>query len=309
LLYQVPLELEDAGLGDYIVDYFGFKAPKPDLSSWRKMTQRMRAAKEPLRIAIVGKYVELHDAYMSVKEAVFHAATALDRRPEISWISSGDLEKEKSWELLAHVDGIIVPGGFGDRGIEGKILAARYARERKIPYLGLCLGMQVMCIEFARNVLNIEDATSSEFDINAQHAVIDLMNEQRDVKDMGGTMRLGIYPCRLKTGSKAYSAYNSASEIQERHRHRFEFNNKYRGEFEQHGMVFSGISPDNKLVEIAELAEHPFMLGSQFHPEFLSRPNAPHPLFTAFVKAALEHSRHPMGENGYVAHQQIQEQE
>jgi CTP synthase len=305
LLYQVPLELEDAGLGEYIVDHFGFQVNKPDLGNWRKMTQRMRAAKEPLRIAIVGKYVELHDAYMSVKEAAFHAATAQDRRPEISWIYSGDLEREKNWDALENVDAIIVPGGFGERGIEGKILAARYAREHKIPYLGLCLGMQVMCIEFARNVLDIEDATSSEFEGSASHPVIDLMTDQRDIKDMGGTMRLGIYPCRIKPNTKSAIAYGSVTEIQERHRHRFEFNNAYRKQFEQNGMVFSGLSPDEHLVEIAEIADHPFMVGSQFHPEFLSRPNEPHPLFSALVKAAIERGQHPAAENGYIPRERI----
>ncbi len=306
LLYKVPLELEDAGLGDYITEYFGLQVSKPDLSSWRKMTQRMRAAQEPLRIAIVGKYVELHDAYMSVKEAAFHAATAQDRRPEISWIYSGDLERERNWDLLKNVDGIIVPGGFGERGIEGKILAARYAREHRIPYLGLCLGMQVMCIEFARNVLDIEDATSSEIEGNAAHPVIDLMIDQRGIKDMGGTMRLGIYPCNLKPGTKSYAAYG-VPQIHERHRHRFEFNNEYRTLYEQNGMIFSGLSPDNLLVEVAEIGDHPFMVGSQFHPEFLSRPNAPHPLFSAFVKAAIEHSHHPTTENGYIPRDRIVE--
>jgi CTP synthase len=305
LLYQVPLELEDAGLGDYIVDTFGLQVSKPDLGNWRKMTQRMRAAKEPLRIAIVGKYIELHDAYMSVKEAVFHAATAQDRRPEISWIHSSDLEREKNWDALENVDGIIVPGGFGERGIEGKILAARYAREHKIPYLGLCLGLQVMCIEFARNVLNIEDATSSELEGNAAHPVIDLMLDQRDVKDMGGTMRLGVYPCRLQPNTKTYEAYGGVAEIQERHRHRFEFNNAYRKQFQEHGMVLSGLSPDERLVEIAEVADHPFMVGSQFHPELQSRPNAPHPLFLALVKAAIERGQHPTNENGYIPHERI----
>ncbi|NWF68786.1 MAG: CTP synthase [Chloroflexi bacterium] len=302
LLYGVPLELEDTGLGDYIVDYFGFKTPPPNLNSWRKMTARIRASKEPLRVAIVGKYVELHDAYMSVKEAVFHAATVFEQRPEILWLYSGDLEKDKGWDELEKADAIIVPGGFGERGIEGKILAARFARERKIPYLGLCLGMQVMCVEFARNVLDLEDANSSEFEGNAAHPVIDLMLDQRDLKDMGGTMRLGVYPCRLKPGSKAYTAYGGAAEIQERHRHRFEFNNAYRSQFEEKGMVFSGVSPDQRLVEIAEIGDHPFMVGSQFHPEFISRPNLPHPLFAALVQAAMARKRAASAgsaENGY----------
>lgn len=290
LLYEVPLTLEDAGLGDYLVEQLQLGAGKPDLDKWRSMTRQMRAAQEPVRIAVVGKYIELHDAYMSVKEALFHAASAQNRRLEIEWIYSGDLEKEKSWDRLASADGIVVPGGFGYRGVEGKILAARFARERKVPYLGLCLGMQVMCIEFARDVLNLEGANSSEFD-NTEYPVIDLMLEQRGITDMGGTMRLGLYPCRLLPGSAAARAYQGVPEVQERHRHRFEFNNAYRTAFERNGMIFSGLSPEGELVEIAELKEHPFMVGSQFHPEFLSRPNLPHPLFMALIRAAVEHAR------------------
>jgi CTP synthase len=258
------------------------------LDDWRKMINRIRAPREKLRIGVVGKYVELHDAYMSVKEALYHAGNVRNRDVEISWIYSGDLEKDKGWDEMAELDGIVVPGGFGERGIEGKILAARYARERKIPYLGLCLGMQVMCIEFARNVLDLEDANSSEFAGHTPNAVIDLMDDQRSIAGLGGTMRLGLYPCRLEPDTIAARAYG-AKEIQERHRHRFEFNNTYRSAFQQKGMVFSGLSPDRNLVEIAEIKDHPFMLGSQFHPEFLSRPNVPHPLFLSFVDAVIEH--------------------
>jgi CTP synthase len=288
LLYDVPLTLEDAGLGEYLVEQLGLETPKPALDDWRGMIRKMRAAKKELHIGVVGKYIELHDAYMSVKESLFHAAAAQDCRLRISWIYSGDLEKDKGWDKVAEVDGIVVPGGFGYRGVEGKILAARYARERKVPYLGLCLGMQAMCIEFARNVLDLENANSTEFD-QSEHAVIDLMLEQRGITDMGGTMRLGLYPCQLEPGSVAARAYGDAPEVQERHRHRFEFNNVYRGSFEKHGMVFSGTSPDGQLVEISEVKDHPFMVGSQFHPEFLSRPNRPHPLFSAFVGASLEY--------------------
>lgn len=292
LLYDVPLVLEDAGLGEYVVNHFKLqnRVKPPDLSDWRSMIRQMRRTKEKdaLRIAIVGKYVELHDAYMSVKEAMFHAASHIDRRLEIVWIHSAELEKGRMWDELSEVDGIIVPGGFGHRGIEGKILAARYAREHNIPYLGLCLGMQAMCIDFARHVLGLEDANSSEFETSG-HTVIDLMLDQKDVRDMGGTMRLGVYPCRLQAGTKAAAAYHNASEIQERHRHRFEFNNHYRVAFEEAGMVFSGLSPDTRLVEIAEVADHPFMVGSQFHPEFLSRPNQPHPLFVGFAAAARDY--------------------
>lgn len=292
LLYEVPLVLEEYGLGDYLIEKLKLdeEARKPDLAEWRNMIRRMRSVKDTLRIAIVGKYVELHDAYMSVKEAAFHAASAQGRHLEIHWIHSGDLEKGRMWDGLEAVDGIIVPGGFGYRGVEGKILAARFARERQVPYLGLCLGMQAMSIEFARNVLGMEDANSSEFEAPSQHSVIDLMPDQRALTDMGGTMRLGLYPCVLTPGSRTAKAYGDQEIIKERHRHRFEFNNIYRTQFEEHGALFSGLSPDGRLVEIVELADHPFMIGSQFHPEFLSRPNAPHPLFAAFMRAVEEHA-------------------
>ncbi len=289
LLYEVPLILEDAGLGDYLVEELELEKTRVNLSEWRGMISRMRSAKEPIRIGVVGKYVELHDAYMSVREALYHAASDQERQLEISWIYSGDLEKDKGWDEIEKLDGIVVPGGFGERGVEGMILASRYAREKKLPYLGLCLGMQVMCIDFARHVLDLEDAHSSEFGIHTQNPVIDLMLDQRAITDMGGTMRLGAYPCRLEPDSIAARAYGNLAEIQERHRHRFEFNNTYRAAFEEHGIVFSGLSPDGNLVEISELRDHPFMLGSQFHPEFLSRPNRPHPLFEAFISAAIEH--------------------
>ena len=253
------------------------------------MTRRMRAAKEPVRIGVVGKYVELHDAYMSVKEALFHAASALDHKLEIVWIDSGDLEKDESWEALESVHGIVVPGGFGYRGVEGMVLAGRYARENKVPYLGLCLGMQTMCIEFARDVLGLEDANSGEFETDSENLVIDMMLEQRSITDMGGTMRLGVYPCRV--GGRL----GCAARLRQRRR-------KFRSaiaialslttstarRFEENGMRFSGLSPNGQLVEIAEIADHPFMVGTQFHPEFLSRPNAPHPLFLAFIKAAIQ---------------------
>jgi CTP synthase len=209
---------------------------------------------------------------------------------EIGWVHSADLEKNKGWEILQDADAILVPGGFGSRGIEGKVMAARYAREKKVPYLGLCLGMQVMCIEFARNVLDHEDANSSEFDRGTEAPVIDLMLEQRSISDMGGTMRLGLYPCQLQKGTKAAASYDISS-VDERHRHRFEFNNNFKAEFEKAGMVFSGMSPDGKLVEIAEIANHPYMVGSQFHPEFLSRPMRPHPLFVGLVKAAKKKAK------------------
>lgn len=287
-IYAVPLMIEERGLGNYILDRFKLDAQTPRLEEWAEIVERSRESKEKLRIGIVGKYVELHDAYMSVKEAVVHAAIQHNQQIEIVWIHSGELEKGKEIDQLETVDGIVVPGGFGYRGIEGKIIAAKYAREHKVPYLGLCLGMQVMCIEFARNVLGMEDANSSEFDESTSHAVIDLMLEQRAISDMGGTMRLGEYPCEITPNTLASRAYGSQI-VNERHRHRFEFNNNYRQEFEQQGMCFSGQSPDRVLVEISELQDHPFMIGSQFHPEFLSRPNRPHPLFVSFISASADY--------------------
>ncbi len=291
LIYNVPLLLEESGLGELLVDRLELPRSEPNLSDWRRMVTRMRNTRNNVRIGIVGKYVELHDAYMSVKEALFHAAAAQDAHADIEWISSTDLEKGKAWEHLHTVDAIVVPGGFGYRGVEGKILAGRYARENRIPYLGLCLGMQTMCIEFARHVIGLEDASSSEFETASEHHIIDLMLEQRSVTDMGGTMRLGLYPCKLQPNSAARIAYGDQSLVQERHRHRFEFNNRYRADFEKAGMRFSGVSPDDTLVEIAELVDHPFMVGSQFHPEFASRPDSPHPLFMGLIKAALEHRK------------------
>jgi CTP synthase len=287
LLYEVPLLLEDMGLGEYIIRHFELEAPPPDLVAWRHMIDQMRSNTETIAIGIVGKYVELHDAYMSVKEALLHAANTRNHNLEIRWINSGDLEKGRGLDQLAQVDGIVVPGGFGYRGVEGKVIAAQYARENKKPYLGLCLGMQAMCIEFARNIMGLEDANSAEFDLNSAHPVIDLMLEQRGITDMGGTMRLGLYECALQGETLAAAAYGRKTAW-ERHRHRFEFNNVYRDDFIAHGMVFSGKNKANELVEIAEMHNHPFMLGTQFHPEFLSRPNAPHPLFTAFINAAVQ---------------------
>ena len=295
VLYEVPLLLEKAGVGDYLVEKLNMKATrKPDMKPWEKLVERVRKPKPTVKVALVGKYVELQDAYMSVREALKHAALANDVEVEIGWVHSADLEKDKGWDIIQNSDGILVPGGFGSRGIEGKILAARYAREKKVPYLGLCLGMQTMCIDFARGVLNHEDANSSEFDRGTEYPVIDLMLDQRSITDMGGTMRLGLYPCELQKESKAAAAY-AEERVDERHRHRFEFNNAYKQDFEKGGMAFSGMSPDGKLVEIAELKDHPFMVGSQFHPEFLSRPMKPHPLFVGFVKAAkanINNGRH-----------------
>lgn len=287
-IYAVPLMIEETGLGEFILERFRLEADTPNLTEWQDIVSKCRAAKEKLRIAIVGKYVELHDAYMSVKEAIVHAGIQHNQSVEIRWIHSGLLEKGKGISEFDELDGMIVGSGFGYRGIEGKIIAARYARENKVPYLGLCLGMQVMCIEYARNVLGLDDANSSEFDVSTPHPVIDLMLEQRAITDMGGTMRLGEYPCALAPNSLASRAY-ARGEIMERHRHRFEFNNEYRDEFAANGVCFSGLSPDGILVEITELQDHPFMLGCQFHPEFLSRPNRPHPLFSALIQASAEY--------------------
>jgi len=287
-LYEIPLLIEKAGMPDLVLKQLGLEAKKkPDWREWEKLVANVKRPKPEVTVALVGKYVELHDAYMSVREALKHAALAAGVEVKIEWVHSADLEKDKNWEQVQKADAILVPGGFGSRGTEGKILAARFLRENKIPYLGLCLGMQLMCVEFARHVLGHEDANSSEFDRSTASPVIDLMNDQRSIIDMGGTMRLGLYPCVLKPGTKAAAAY-AVEKIDERHRHRWEFNNAYRAEFEKAGMVFSGLSPDGKLVEIAELKDHPYMVGSQFHPEFLSRPNRPHPLFVGLMKAAKE---------------------
>lgn len=291
VLYDVPLMLEKLGVGDLVVDKLKLKATrKPNMRPWKKLVDEVRKPKPTVKVALVGKYVELQDAYMSVREALKHAALANSVEVDISWIHSADLEKEKGWDVIKNTDAILVPGGFGSRGVEGKILASRYARENKIPYLGLCLGMQVMCIDFARGVLDLEDANSSEFDRGSENPVIDLMHDQRSITDMGGTMRLGLYPCLLTKNSKAGLAYGS-SRVDERHRHRFEFNNDYRKQFEEAGMVFSGLSPDGRLVEIVELKDHPYMVASQFHPEFLSRPMNPHPLFVGLVNAAKERGK------------------
>jgi CTP synthase len=291
ILYEVPLLLEKLGAGEYMLERLGLEQRRrPEWRAWEKIVEDMRLPKPVKKIALVGKYVELHDAYMSVREAVRHASLALGIETEITWIHSSDLEKGKGWELLEDVDGIIVPGGFGSRGTEGKIIAARYARENKVPYLGLCLGMQLMVVEFSRFALNSDDVNSSEFDRSTPHPVIDLMPDQRGIADMGGTMRLGLYPCQLVKDSVAQRCYQ-VDLVQERHRHRFELNNAYRQRLETAGMRFSGLSPDGRLVEIAEIEDHPFMLGTQFHPEFLSRPNRPHPLFLGFLQAIIGRSQ------------------
>jgi len=286
-LYQVPLDLEKIGVGEIILNYFKLSARnKPDWRDWEKIVVTGNNPQYHLNIALVGKYVELHDAYMSVKEALKHASLNQDAKVEILWVHSAKLEDNIGWDLIHKADGILVPGGFGDRGIEGKIQAIHYARKNKIPFLGLCLGMQLMVVEFSRNVLNYLQANSTEFFKDTPYPVIDLLPAQRKITDKGGTMRLGLYPCKLRKNTIAFKAY-SKDLIEERHRHRYEVNNTYRDELEKAGMIFSGQSPDGILAEIAELNDHPFMLGSQFHPEFLSRPNRPHPLFNAFIKTIV----------------------
>ncbi len=289
-IYEVPLLLEDFGFGKLVVNHLGLPSREPDLGAWRHLVEHINAPKESIRIAVVGKYVELPDAYISVREALFHAGWANDRAIEVDWILSEDLERDKSFDRLAQADGIVVPGGFGERGIEGKILAARYARVHQVPYLGLCLGMQVMCVELARFALESDEPNSTEFNPGTRYPVIDLMPDQRSISEMGGTMRLGHYPCRLLPGTVAARAYG-VEMISERHRHRFEFNNAYRELLNKAGMEYSGMSPEGNLVEISELRNHPFMLGSQFHPEFKSRPDRPHPLFREFVRVAAELER------------------
>jgi CTP synthase len=288
ILYEIPLVMERATIGDYILKRLGLEARrKPDWTEWEKLIARVRDPKPCVKIALVGKYIELHDAYMSVREALKHAALSLDVEVEISWVHSADLERGNRWDAVQQANGIIVPGGFGSRGTEGKIHAIRYARENKVPYLGLCLGMQLMVVELARKTYGNDQANSTEFDRSTPYPVIDLLPDQRDIVDMGGTMRLGLYPCHLQPGTKAIEAYGK-DFVQERHRHRFELNNAYRETLSAQGMRFSGLSPDGRLVEIAEISDHPFMVGTQFHPEFLSRPNRPHPLFVGLVKAACE---------------------
>lgn len=288
IIYEVPLILEEAGLGDYLVERLHLdKAHPPKLDGWQAVVQDIRRPKPPIRVGLVGKYVELHDAYLSVREALHHAGLRYGVAVELDWIDAEEIERH-GVPRLQGLDGIVVPGGFGYRGIEGKIATARFARENGVPYLGLCLGMQVMVIELARQALGNDEPNSTEFDIKTRYPVIDLMPDQRDISEMGGTMRLGLYPCQLLPGTRAAAAYGE-TVVQERHRHRFEVNNAHRDLLTSAGMVISGLSPDGRLVEIGEVTGHPFMLGCQFHPEFKSRPTRPHPLFQAFIEAVVKH--------------------
>ena len=286
VLYEAPLMLEKSNLSEIVCRELGINAPVPDLKEWEELVGRIKGRKGSVNIGLVGKYVQLHDAYLSVAEALRHAGYMLDAKVNINWIDSEGLDKSNYEQILSEVDGIIVPGGFGDRGIEGMILSAKYAREHRIPYFGICLGMQISVIEFARNVAGITDANSGEFDIMCKNKVIDFMPGQSDEIDKGGTLRLGSYPCAIKPGTMMEKCYGEEL-IHERHRHRYEFNNDYRERFEKAGLVIGGTSPDGRLVETVELPDYPFFLGVQYHPEFKSRPNKPHPLFVGFVNAAL----------------------
>lgn len=286
-LYEVPLMLHKEGLDTLVCEKLGLNCGAIDNSKWEEMVERLKNPKKNTRIALVGKYVELHDAYLSVVEALGHGGLKNDSSVDIKWVNSNDLTNENAADYLDDVDGILVPGGFGYRGVEGKIEAVRFARQNNVPFLGICLGMQTAVIEFGRNVLGLGCANTSEIDPETKHPVIDLMPEQKDISEMGGTMRLGLYPARIKEDTFTRAAYDK-DLIYERHRHRYEFNNVYRADFEAKGMVFAGLSPDERLVEIIEIPDHKWFVATQFHPELKSRPNNPHPLFVDFIKASLE---------------------
>ncbi|MBS4750040.1 CTP synthase [Granulicatella sp. zg-ZJ] len=287
-LYTIPLLLQEQGMDQLVCDLFGLKsAPKAEMSEWKQLEQTVLNLKEKVKIAIVGKYVSLPDAYLSVAEALKHAGYAHNADVEIDWVPAEDITDENVSQRLKDAKGILVPGGFGKRGIEGKIATIKYARENNIPFFGICLGMQLACIEFARNVVGLEGADTAEENPNVTHNIIDLMSDQVDQDTMGGTLRLGLYPCVLQEGTLARSLYGEEL-VHERHRHRYEFNNAYREQLSEKGLIFSGVSPDGRLVEIIELANHPFFIAAQFHPEFVSRPTRPQRIFNGFVKAALE---------------------
>lgn len=285
-LYEAPLMLEKSNFSGVVCRELGIAAPLPDLKEWTELVENIKGRNRDVTIGLVGKYVQLHDAYLSVAEALHHAGFALNAHVHIEWIDSEELDEANYMERLKNVSGIIVPGGFGDRGIEGMILSAKYARTKGIPYFGICLGMQIAVIEYARNVAGILDACSGEFHDASEHRVIDFMPGQSDEVDKGGTLRLGSYPCHIESGTLMERCYGSA-DISERHRHRYEFNNDYREILTSKGLVISGLSPDGRLVETVEIKNHPFYLGVQYHPEFKSRPNKPHPIFREFVRAAL----------------------
>ena len=302
-IYRVPLILEEWGLGDLLEQALGLKTQGRDMREWAAMVDMMSSTKESLPIALVGKYVELPDSYISIKEALKHAALYHGQEIELQWVHAEEIEKKGAHSLLKSACGVVVPGGFGPRGIDGMIQTAQYARENGVPYLGLCLGLQVMVVEYARTVLGLRGADSSEMDSGCEDPVVDIMPEQRSITDKGGTMRLGAYPCHLVEGTLARRAYGVPT-VSERHRHRFELNNAYREPLANSGLLASGLSPDGRLVEISEVVDHPFMVGVQFHPEFLSRPNRPHPLVREFLSAAMETLREgdqpslPLGRDG-----------
>ena len=289
-LYDVPLMLEKEGLDKLVLSKLGLPEGNLDMTEWAEMVHKIKTLDKKVKIALVGKYVELHDAYLSVASALAHGGFANGAEVEIDWVHSEELTEENVAEKLKDADGVLIPGGFGPRGVEGKIQAAKFARENKVPFLGICLGMQVAVIEFARNVIGLKDAHSSELDEETKNPVINIMPDQIDIEEKGGTMRLGLYPCVMEEGSKAKIAYGE-SEIQERHRHRFEFNNDYRQQATENGMKITGLSPDERLVEIVELENHPWYVGCQFHPEFKSRPTKPHPLFSALIAASLTYKK------------------
>lgn len=286
-LYEVPFMLEEQNLADIVCEKTGLEIRKPDLSEWQQVVDNIKASTKPVNIALVGKYVALHDAYLSVSEALYHGGFENHAKVNIQWIDSEGLENANLDEVFKDTDGIILPGGFGDRGIEGMISVATYARQKQIPYLGICLGMQIAAIAFARSALGLKDANSFEFDSQSKHTIIDFMEDQSNDIRKGGTMRLGSYPCSLRADTNIWSCYKK-DMIDERHRHRYEFNNEYRSEFERNDMMIVGTSPDKQLVEAIEYKNHPFYIGVQYHPEFKSRPNRPHPLFVGLVKASLE---------------------
>ncbi len=291
VLYEAPLMLEKNNFSTVVLRELGLTAKSPDLKEWEEMVEKIKSAKEEVRIALVGKYVALHDAYLSVAEALRHAAYALGKKVKILWIDSETITEENVTEALKEADGILVPGGFGNRGVEGKIITCRYARENNIPYLGICLGMQVAVIEYARDVLGLQDANSGEFDPDSKNKVIDFLPDQSDNINKGGTLRLGAYPCKVEFGSKLYECYNEEM-IFERHRHRYEYNNDYREQLVDAGLLIGGTSPDERIVETVEIKENDYFVGVQFHPEFKSRPNKPHPLFTGLIRyAALRKER------------------
>jgi CTP synthase len=285
-LYSVPLALQDQKLDELACQHLKLNCREAEMTEWNELVERVTNLSRKTTIALVGKYVELQDAYISVVEALRHAGYQFDSDIEVKWLNSELVDAGNVAEKLGDVDGILVPGGFGDRGVEGKIAATQYARENKIPFLGICLGMQLASVEYARNVLGLEGAHSAELNPDTPYPIIDLLPEQKDIEDLGGTLRLGLYPCKLTKGSKAYAAYDG-EVVYERHRHRFEFNNHYREQMENAGFIFSGTSPDGRLVEIIELEDHPWFVASQFHPEFTSRPTRPQPLFRDFVEASL----------------------